>query len=200
MKRFAMFTALVAHVAIAQAAPETFVIDASQTASEFSYRYLGISNQTHRFDRISGKVVLDLAAKTGSADVVIDATSVNTGHSLLNEKIQDKDFFDSARYPAITFKSGRMTLDGEQPSLAGDLTIKGVTRPVTLAITQFKCESDPVFRMDTCGAQASVTIKRSDFNMGKLAFLVSNDITLNLAIKAVREAPLLRLASRDPIR
>jgi len=55
MKRFAMFTALVAHVAIAQAAPETFVIDASQTASEFSYRYLGISNQTHRFDRISAR-------------------------------------------------------------------------------------------------------------------------------------------------
>jgi len=90
--------------------------------------------------------VLDLAAKTGSADVVIDATSVNTGHTLLNEKIQDKDFFDSARYPAITFKSGKMTLDGEQPSLAGDLTIKGVTRPVTLAITQFKCESDPLSR------------------------------------------------------
>jgi len=150
--------------------------------------------------RISGKVVLDLAAKTGSADVVIDATSVNTGHALLNEKIQDKDFFDSARYPSITFKSGSMTLDGEQPSLVGDLTIKGVTRPVTLAITQFKCESDPVFRMDTCGAQASVTIKRSDFNMGKLALLVSNDITLNLAIRAVREAPLLRLASRDPVR
>lgn len=200
MKRLATFTALVALSASAQAAPETYVIDASHTSSQFSYRYLGLSNQTHRFEKISGKVVFDPAAKTGSADVTIDATSVNTGHPVFNARIQAADFFDTANYPAITFKSSKMTLDGGQPSLAGDLTIKGVTRPVTLAITSFQCMPDPAFKTDACDANATVTIRRSDFNMGKYAMLVSNDITLNLAIKAVKQHAYLQLASRDTVK
>lgn len=198
MKRLAMFAVLVAYADAVQAAPETYIIDNSQTSSRFSYRPLGASSLTHRFDKTGGKVVIDRATGTGAADVTIDATSVNTGHALFNEKIQGTDFFDSARYPVISFKSRRMTLDGEQPSLTGDLTIKGVTRPVTLAISRFQCMPDPTFGVDACGARASVTIKRSDFNMGKLAFLVSNDITLNLTIRAVKETPLLQLASNAP--
>lgn len=198
MKRLAMLIALAAFTSSVQAAPETYVIDNNHTSSQFSYRALGLSNQTHQFDRISGKVVFDPAAKTGSADVVIDATSVNTGNSLLNDHIQAADLFDTANHPAITFKSTRMTLDGDEPSMSGNLTIKGVTRPVTLAITYFQCMQDPAFRVDACGANATVTIKRSDFNMGKHAFLVSNDITLNLAIKAVKAQPAVQLASRYP--
>jgi polyisoprenoid-binding protein YceI len=200
MKRLATLAALLAFAAAAQAAPETYVIDNSQTSSQFSYRYLGLANQTHRFEKISGKVVFDPAAKTGSAEVTIEATSVNTGHALLNEQLQAADFFDTARYPAITFKSSRMSLDGDQPSLSGELTIKGVTRPVTLAVTRFQCVQDPTFGMDSCGATATFTVKRSDFNMGKFAFLVSDDITLNLALKAVKKTAYLQVASRDPIR
>lgn len=200
MNRLAMSAVLAAFAVAAQAAPETYVIDASQTASQFSFRTLGLSSQTHRFEKISGKVVFDPAARTGSADVTIDATSVNTGHALFDKTIQAADFFDTARHPVITFKSTRMTLDGEQPSMTGDLTIKGVTRPVTLAISHFQCTPDPTFLVDACGARASVTIKRSDFNMGAHRFLVSNDVTLNLAIKAVKATPFLQVASRDPVR
>lgn len=198
MKRLIAFLALLGCTA-AQAAPETYIIDGSQTTSLFTYRYLGISSQTHRFERISGKVVLDAVTGAGSADVTIDATSVNTGHPLLNGKIQDADFFDTARYPSITFKSTRMTLDGDDSVMTGELTIKDVTRPVTLAVTQFKCMPHVALKEEACGALASVTIRRSDFNMGKLALLVSDEITLNLAIRAVRQVPVLQLASRDPI-
>ncbi|MBS0310009.1 MAG: YceI family protein, partial [Proteobacteria bacterium] len=76
--------------------------------------------------------------------------------------------------------------------------IKGVTRPVTLAVTHFQCMQDPEFRVETCGANATLTLRRSDFNMGKYAFLVGNDITLNLAFKAVKAQSYLQLASRDP--
>ena len=199
MKRFATLIALAAFVVSVQAAPETYVIDNSYTSSQFSYRALGLSNQTHRFEKISGKMVFDHAAKTGSADVTIDATSVNAGQAALNQQIQSADFFDTANHPVITFKSSRMQLDGEQASLSGYLTIKGVTRPVTLAITNFQCMQDPAFRVDACGANAAVTVKRSDFNMGKYAFLISNDITLNLAFKVVKAQPAMQLASRDPI-
>ncbi len=109
--------------------------------------------------------------------------------------MQSADFFDAANYPVITFKSSNMSLDGEQMSLAGDLTIKGVTKPVTLAVTRFKCNSGAALQSDVCLANATVTIKRSEFNMGKYAFLASNDVTLSLTIGAVREQAV-QLASR----
>jgi polyisoprenoid-binding protein YceI len=200
MKRFATLTALVAFATAAQAAPETYVIDSSNTASLFSYRALGLSNQTHRFERISGKMVFDQASRTGSAEVTIDATSVNTGRAALNEQIQAADFFDTANHPVISFKSARMRLDGDQSSLSGHLTIKGVTLPVTLAVSNFQCMQDPTYKIEACGANATVTVRRSDFNMGKYAFLVSDEITLNLAFKAFKAQPAMQLASRDPIR
>jgi len=92
MKRLAILTALLAFSVAAQATPETYVIDNNHTTSQFSFTTLGLSSQTHRFDKISGKVVFDPAAKTGSAEVTIDATSVNTGHALFNKQIQAADF------------------------------------------------------------------------------------------------------------
>lgn len=198
MKRLAMLATIVAFSASAQAAPEIYLIDNSQTTSQFSFKYLGISNQTHNFDKVSGKVVFDPVSKTGSAEVNIDASSVNTGHSVLDNQLQTAAFFDTANYPAIVFKSSQMKLDGEQTSMAGELTIKGVTKPVTLAISGFKCAQDQTFKVDSCGAQATVTVKRSDFNMGKFSFLASNEITLNMAILAVKAQTYLQIASRDP--
>ena len=190
MKRLATLAALVAFATAAQAAPETFVIDNSHTYPHFSYNHLGFSNQTHKFDKTSGKVVLDRAAKAGSAIVTIDATSVNTGYALFNEHIQAADFFDTAKYPTITFKSDKMAFRGDQPvSLVGDLTIKGVTKQVTLDITHFKCQPHPMLKVEACGANATTQIKRSDFNMGKNAPYVSDEVTLTLAIEAVKEQP-----------
>lgn len=200
MKRFALFTILAALSGAAQATPETYVIDSNRTASLFSFSYLGVSNQTHKFDRISGKIVFDPVAKTGAVDVTIDATSVNTGHALFDAKIQAADFFDTANYPAITFRSSKMTFNGDQVSLSGELTIKGVTRPVTLAVTYLQCLTHPTLQADACDANATFTVKRSDFNMGKYGFLVSNEIKLSLAIKAVKEQAFLQLASRDGLK
>lgn len=200
MKRFATLIALAVVTGSVQAAPETYIIDNSYTSSQFSYRTLGLLNQTHRFEKISGKMVFDLAAKTGSADVTIDATSVNAGQAALNHQLQSADFFDTANHPVITFKSSRMQLDGDQSSLSGNLTIKGVTLPVTLAVTNFQCMPDPMYKVETCGANATVTVRRSDFNMDKYAFLVSDEITLNLAFKALKAQPAIQLASREHIR
>ncbi|MHB1438641.1 MAG: YceI family protein, partial [Thiobacillus sp.] len=86
--------------------------------------------------------------------------------------------------------ANKMAFRGDQPaSLVGDLTIKGVTKPVTLAITHFKCQPHPMLKVEACGANASTQIKRSEFNMGKNAPFVSDEVTLTLAIEAVREQP-----------
>ena len=193
MKRLAMLTALVAFSATAQATPETFAIDNNHTFAHFTYSHFGFSNQTHQFDKTSGKVVIDRDARTGSADIVIDATSVNTGVPLFNEHIQAADFFDTAHYPTITFKADKMGFEGDQPvSLSGDLTIKGVTRPVTLAITHFMCMPHPMLKVKACGANASTQVKRSDFNMGKYVPSVSDEITLSLSIEALKQQPAVQ--------
>jgi polyisoprenoid-binding protein YceI len=188
MKRLALFAALAAVSVAAHAAPVTYTIDNSHTYPHFSYNHLGFSNQAHKFDKTSGTVVLDREGRAGSVVVIIDATSVNTGHAIFNEHIQAADFFDTAKHPTITFTSSKMAFRGDQPvSLVGDLTIKGVTRPVTLTITHFKCQPHPMLKVDACGANATTQVKRSEFNMGKNVPFVSDEVTLTLAIEAVNK-------------
>jgi polyisoprenoid-binding protein YceI len=188
MKKSVIAAALAFLAASAFAAPETFNIDTAHTAPRFEYSHFGYSNQLHSFDRTSGKIVLDREAKTGSVDVTIDAKSVNTGYALLNEHIQDEDFFDTAKYPTITFKSTKVKFKGERPvAVEGNLTIKGVTRPVVLTVTSFQAMLHPMLKKDAIGANAVTRIKRSEFNMGKYAPNVSDDVTLSIAVEAVSE-------------
>jgi polyisoprenoid-binding protein YceI len=196
MNRLALLTVLATCAVSAQAAPETYVIDNSQTVANFSISMLGVSNKPHKFEKTSGKVVLDPVTQTGSAEVTIDAASVNTGVALIDSQMQSADFFDTANYPVITFKSSKLSLGGEQMSLTGDLTIKGVTKSVTLNVSHFKCTSYTAYQGDTCIANASVTIKRSEFNMGKYMFLAGNDVSLNLVIGAVKAQAPVQVASR----
>jgi polyisoprenoid-binding protein YceI len=188
MKKFALVVALSSFAAAAVAAPETFNIDPTHTAPRFEYSHFGYSNQMHRFDKTSGKIVLDRAAKTGSVDVTIDAKSVNTGYALFNGHIQGEDFFSTEKYPTITFKSTAVKFDGDKPvAVDGNLTIKGVTKPVTLTMTSFHLMPHPMLKKDAIGANATTKIKRSDFNMGKYAPNVSDEVTLSLAVEAVKE-------------
>lgn len=180
-----VFAALMATTFAAQAAPVTYVIDNSHTFPYFTYKHLGFSSQTHRFTETSGTITLDRKAKTGSADITINAESVDTGYAVFNEHIQAPDFFDTARHPKITFKGNQMKFEGDKvASIAGDLTIKGITRPVTFTITHFHCAPHPMRRVETCGADATATVKRSDFNMGKHAPAVSDEVRLTLAVEA----------------
>jgi polyisoprenoid-binding protein YceI len=190
LRTLATLTALTAFAVSTQAAATTYIIDNSHTYPHFTYSHLGYSIQTHKFDKISGKVVMDFDAKTGSVDVSIDATSVNTGYALFNEHLQGEDYFDTAKYPTITFKSSNMAFKGNKPvSLTGDLTVKGVTKPVKLEVTHFKCMPHPMLKAPACGGNATTKIKRSDFNMGKGVPFVGDEVTLTLAIEAVMEQP-----------
>ncbi len=187
MKRLTFTLALVSLAASAFAAPETFNIDPNHSSPRFEYNHFGYSNQLHSFDKISGKIVFDREAKTGSVDIEIDAKSVNTGYALFNEHIQGEDFFDTAKYPTITFKSTSVKFDGDKPvTVEGNLTVKGVTKLVTLTVTSFQEMPHPMVKKDAIGANAVLKIKRSDFNMGKYAPYVSDDVTLTLPVEAIK--------------
>lgn len=168
------------------AAPQTFVVDGSHTFPRFSYSHFGLSKQLSRFDKTTGTIVLDKAAKTGSVDIVIDTTSVNTGFPLFNEHIQGADFLDTTQFPTATFKSTKVVFKGDKPTaVKGDLTIKGVTKPVTLKVTSFLAMPHPMLKKDAIGANATATIKRTDFNAGKYAPHVGDDVTIDIALEAI---------------
>ena len=187
MKRIAMFAVSAALSASAFAVPETFVIDNKHTFPSFSYSHFGFSVQTSRFNRTSGTIVLDRAAKSGSVDVVIDTTSVDAG-SVLSEHIQGQDFLDTARFPTATFKSTSVTFDGDKPvSIDGNLTLKGVTRPVTLKVTGYQLAPHPMMKTDAIGANATTTVKRTDFDASKYAPNVGDDVTITIAVEAIRQ-------------
>jgi polyisoprenoid-binding protein YceI len=187
MKRLTLVAALAAFSAAAVAAPETFNLDPTHTAPRFEYSHFGYSLQQHRFDKTSGKIMLDRAAHTGSVDVTIDATSVNTGYALFNQHIQAEDYFDTAKYPTITFKSTKVKFDGDKPvAIDGNLTIKGVTKPVTLSVTSFHSMPHPMLKRDAIGANATAKVKRSEFNMGKNVPYVSDEVSLTIAVEAIK--------------
>jgi len=172
----------------ALAAPETYVIDGSHTYPRFSYSHLGLSTQLSRFNTTTGKVVFDKAAKSGSVDIEIDAKSVDTGSTLFNQHIQGEDFLDTAKYPKAIFKSTNVVFEGEKPvKIEGNLTIKGVTKPVTLTVTSFQAMPHPMQKKDAIGANAYTTIKRSEFNAGKYAPNVGDEVRIDIAIEAIKQ-------------
>jgi len=192
MKKLTSLTLIAAALATlsgaAAAAPATFVLDGSHSFPRFSYSHFGYSTQLSRFNKTSGKIVLDKEAKTGSVDVTIDTKSVDTGFDVFNGHIQGEDFFNTEKYPTATFKSTKVNFDGDKPStVEGNLTIKGVTKPVTLTVSSFQLMPHPMMKKDAIGANASVKVKRSDFNMSKYVPYVGDEVTIDIAVEAIKE-------------
>ena len=180
------FASLAATSAIA--APKTFVVDGSHTFPRFAYSHFGYSTQVSRFDNTTGTVVFDADAKTGSVDISIDMKSVNTGFADFNSHIQGEDFLDTAKFPKATFKSTKVNFQESKPaSIEGLLTIKGVSKAVTLTVTSFQAMPHPMLKKDALGANAFTVIKRSEFNAGKYAPYVGDEVRIEIALEAIQK-------------
>ena len=192
MQKLTKLTAALILAAVAAApalaAPETFVVDSTHSFPSFSYNHLGYSIQMSRFDKATGTITLDKAAKTAAVDIVIDTKSVNTGSATFNEHIQGEDFLDTAKHPTATFKSTKVVFEGDKPvSIDGNLTLKGITRPVTLKVTSFHAMPHPMMKKDAIGANATTKVKRTDFNMGKNVPYVGDEVTIDIALEAIKQ-------------
>ena len=189
MTSFKQLSAALALVSLAagsaMAAPVTYTVDGTHTFPRFSYSHFGYSTQLSSFGKTTGTVVFDAQAKTGAVDIVIDTTTVNTGFADFNGHIQGEDFLDTAKFPKATFKSTKVVFEGDKPaSIEGQLTIKGVTKPVTLTVTSFQAMPHPMMKVPAMGANAFVTIKRSEYNAGKYAPYVGDEVRIDIAIEA----------------
>lgn len=182
----AAFATLLA--APAFAAPVTYAIDSTHSFPRFSYDHMGLSKQILRFNKTTGTVVLDKEAKKAEVDVTIDMNTVDSGYDTFNGHLRGADFLDTAQFPTATYKSTKVNFEGDKPvSIEGNLTIKGITKPVTLTITSFTNKAHPMLKKDAIGANATAVIKRSEFNAGKFVPAVGDEVTLDIALEAIAQ-------------
>lgn len=167
---------------------DSYSIDPRHTFPAYEISHFGWSTQRGRFDKTSGKIVLDRAGKTGTVDVTIEVASIDTGVDKLNEHLASEDFFNAAKFPTMTFKASKIVFNGDSPaSIPGELTLLGVTKPATLTVTRFSCGQHPMLKKEVCGADANTTIKRSEFGMTKYVPALGDDVKLLINVESFKD-------------
>ena len=193
-KRLAAF--LVAAVPVAAfAAAESFNVDPIHSSVNFTVDHLGLSNIHGKFSKFSGKYSLDRAAKSGAAELTIETASVDTGDQdkgsrsrSRDDHLRTADFFNAAEFPRMTYKSTGVTFTGDAPTkLDGNLTLLGVTKPVTLTVTRFKCNPASATAKERCGGELTGKLLRSDFGMKRSIPSIGDEITLVIAFESDKE-------------
>jgi polyisoprenoid-binding protein YceI len=190
--RIAAFAGISAFIATAAlAAPVTYDIDPKHAHVGFEADHFGgLSVWRGIISGGQGKIVLDQDARTGTVDLTLDPATVMTGRSDLDDHLKSAEFFDVAKFPKATYKGTLANFkDGAPTEVQGNLTLHGVTKPVTLKILSFKCRAHPMYQdKNVCGADAQASINREDFGMvwGKnFGF----DMTVDLAIQVEALTP-----------
>ena len=186
----ALTLSALAYTALAVAAPEVFRVEPELSATEFTVTQFGLSPQHGRFGRTEGTIVLDPEDHTGSIDLVIDATSIDTGWGVRDAWLRSEHMFDVAHYPVLRFRSTQLVFEQMRLiGIAGLLTLRDVTRPVALKIERMQCGGEVSSRPHACGATAVSTIKRSEFGMSYALGLVGDDVALSFEVTASQVQP-----------
>ncbi len=166
-------------------AADSYTIDPTHTWPMFEVNHLGYSTQRGRFDKTSGKIMLDMVAKKGSVDITIEAGSIDMGFQKWDEYMKSPDFFDVQLNPTMHYVSDKLVFDGDKVVGAeGKFTLLGTTRPLTLTVSNFRCAPHPLTRKMHCGADVSATIQRTQYGMAKFVPLVGDEVRLIIPIEA----------------
>jgi polyisoprenoid-binding protein YceI len=149
---------------------------------------MGLSVWRGKFTKSSGKIVLDRQSKTGgSVEISIDASTVDFGHAKMNEKARGDEMFNVAKYPTVTFKSTALRFEGDKlVAVEGEMTMLGITKPLSLTLTHFKCLIHPLHKREVCGADAHGRFDRSDFGMNIGLPRFSPEIKLAIQVEGVK--------------
>ena len=169
-------------------AANSYTVDPRHTFPSFEINHLGFSIQRGRFDRTSGNVQLDPESATGSIQIAIETASISTGLAELEKHLRSDDFLDAARYPQITFIANQLSFNKDQLVAAdGILTLHGISKPVHLTVDHFYCGMNLIAMKYTCGANATTTIKRSDFGVDKYVPKVADEVNIAIQIEATKD-------------
>lgn len=182
---------LIACIALASApalAADNYVVDPMHTYPSLEFSHMGISTWRGRFNRTSGKVTLDRAARTGTTEIRVDVTSIDFGLPAMKDFALTGDWLDPQRFPEMSYK-GALVFDGDKPSAVdGQLTLRGVTKPLRLRITNFGCLEHPMLKREVCGADAEGEMNRADYGMTLYSDGEAGRIRLRIQVEAIKES------------
>lgn len=190
---FGLAVALASTVTLA--APVDYKIDPTHTATVFSWNHFGFSTPSANFSDIQGVIKVDNAKPANSSvNVTIPLSSVNTNVPALDKEFQEEAWFNAAKYPNITFKSTKVeTKDKKHFKITGDLTVKGITKPVVLDAVLNKQGEHPMAKVPAIGFNATTSFNRSDFGLGNYVPNVGDKITVNITTEATAASAAKKL-------
>ena len=169
-------------------AADSYTVDPRHTFPSFEINHLGFSIQRGRFNQTSGKVLLDPESATGYILISIETASISTGLAELEKHLRGKEFLNAERYPQIKFTSDKLHFNKDQLVAAdGVLTLHGISKPVHLTVGHFYCGLNLINMKNTCGANATTTIKRSAFGVDKYAPKLADDVNIAIQIEVTKD-------------
>jgi len=180
-----LITAALALLPVHSVLAENYTIDPDHTYVSFAVSHLGFSTMRGKFNRQSGSLQYDAAAKQASVTIEIDAASIDTGHEKRDAHLSSPDFLNAVENPTITFQSTGVTWNGDQlATVTGDLTLLGVSKPVTLQVIAMNCGAHPFSKKPVCGFDATASIRRSDFGVNYGIPNIGDVLELNIEVEA----------------
>ena len=188
MKRTLLAAALIAAPLAAQAEPEAYTLDASHSQILFSYNHLGYSTTWGMFSGFEGDIQFDQDDPANSSVTVsFPVRSMFTGWEARFEHFMSDEFFGAGEDDMVTFTSTAIEVtDDSTATITGDLTMNGVTKPVTLDATLNQVGDHPMENKPWAGFDATTTLLRSDFNVGNFAPFVSDEVEVQISIEAMK--------------
>ncbi len=189
MLRRQIFSAAIAIAAGAPAwaAAENFDLDVLHTYPSFEINHLGFSVMRGVFTSTSGALNYDEANRSGSVKATIEAASLSTGYAKRDDHLRSKDFFNVEKFPTLSFSSDSFKLEADKPvTVSGNLTMLGVTKPVTLNVKPTRCGNRPD-KLYVCGALVNGSLKRSDWGMNAYVPFVSDEVTIQIEVEAIKK-------------
>ncbi len=187
MRKTLLASALFAFAGTAFAAPVTYVIDPDHTNVIAQWSHFGFSNPSAHFGKADGTLVYDAEdVSASSVDVTLPLSGLNGFVDKFDTHLRSADFFEADKYPDATFKSTRVEAAGEgKLKVTGELTIKGITRPVVLDVSLNQAGEHPMAKRQAIGFDATGRVVRSDFGLGKFAPAVSDEVELRITTEAM---------------
>jgi polyisoprenoid-binding protein YceI len=172
----------------AYAAPEKYVLDPAHTYPSLEMPHMGLSVWRGKFNRTSGEVVLDREARRGTVKVEVDAGSIDFGLDAMHEHAVTADWLNVAKFPKLVY-TGELQFTGDTPtSVKGELTLRGVTKPLTLDIKSFVCMEHPYFKKPVCGADAEARLDRGDYGMTQYTDNGMGRFLIRIQVEAFKDA------------
>lgn len=186
LKTLSIGLAVAVSSSFALAAPVDYKIDPTHTATVFSWNHFGFSTPSANFSDIQGVIKVDNAKPSNSSvEVTIPVSSVNTNVTALDKEFQQEAWFNASKYPTITFKSTKVeTKDKKHFKITGNLTVKGITKPVVLDAVLNKQGEHPMAKVPAIGFNATTSFNRSEFGLANYVPNVGDKITVNITTEA----------------